>query len=201
MFVLAAPSAASIEAFLAAQAGEPLSYREVGCTRPGAAAPAGYRRDHHRVAIGSGDACFRAAEAALGSWTPFAQPWVRLVPSGAPQVPGTTVAVVVSHLGFHSLNACRVLFRHDEDGPLVRRGFSYGTLPAHAERGEERFLVEWDRATGEVSFDLLAYSRAAHPLARLGGPIARSFQLRFGRGAKEAMRRAVGSLAQGPARK
>src|SRR5262245_46391050 len=43
--------------------------------------------------------------------------------------------------------------------PVNRHGFASGTLPAHAESGEERFIVEWDRADGGVWYDILAFSR------------------------------------------
>jgi uncharacterized protein (UPF0548 family) len=72
-------------------------------------------------------------------------------------------------------------------------GFAYGTLPGHAESGEERFLVEWDRAGGDVWYDLLAFSRPRHVLARLGYPLARRLQNRFAKESAAAMRRAVGS--------
>ena len=56
------------------------------------------------------------------------------------------------------VNACRVVYVVDEEEPIQRYGFAYGTLPDHAETGEERFLVEWNRASGEVWYDILAFS-------------------------------------------
>jgi uncharacterized protein (UPF0548 family) len=85
----------------------------------------------------------------------------------APSEVGTTAAVVGRHHGSFSLNACRVVYLIDEDdGNLRRRGFAYGTLPEHAERGEERFTGEWRREDGSVRYDLYAFSRPNHPLAR-----------------------------------
>jgi uncharacterized protein (UPF0548 family) len=81
----------------------------------------------------------------------------------------------------------------DETGPVCRFGFAYGTLPDHAESGEERFLVEWDRATDAVHYDILAFSRPRHPLARIGYPLTRRTQKRFARDSAAAMRRAVGA--------
>jgi uncharacterized protein (UPF0548 family) len=60
-------------------------------------------------------------------------------------------------------------------------------------RGEERFLVEWDTSSGSVGFDILAFSRPSSQLARLGRPILRRFQKRFGREASTTMLRAVRS--------
>ena len=71
-------------------------------------------------------------------------------------------------------------------------GFTYGTLPDHAESGEERFLAEWDRATGWVWYDILAFSRPRHLLTRLGYPWTRGVQRRFARDSAAAMVRAVG---------
>ena len=51
---------------------------------------------------------------------------------------------------------------------MKRFGFGYGTLPGHAERGEERFSVEWNREDGCVYYDVFAFSHPKHPLAWLG---------------------------------
>ena len=63
----------------------------------------------------------------------------------------------------------------------LRYGFAYGTLPDHPERGEERFLVEWNQADDSVWYDLLAVSRPGHWLARIGYLYARYEQAKFRR--------------------
>jgi len=65
------------------------------------------------------------------------------------------------------------------------------TLAEHAESGEERFSVEFHHATGEVWYDLFAFSRPNHFLARLGYPLSRMLQRRFAEDSKRAMLRAV----------
>jgi uncharacterized protein (UPF0548 family) len=65
-------------------------------------------------------------------------------------------------------------------------------LPEHAERGEERFTVEWRRDEGSVHYDLYAFSRPNHLLARIGHPLARRLQRRFARDSIGAMLRAAG---------
>jgi uncharacterized protein (UPF0548 family) len=74
---------------------------------------------------------------------------------------------------------------------IDRFGFAYGTLPDHPERGEERFLVEWNRDDDSVHYDLLAVSQPQHWLARLAYPYTRWQQLRFRRLSGLAMQRAV----------
>ena len=71
-----------------------------------------------------------------------------------------------------------------------RFGFAYGTLPGHVERGEERFCVEW-QGDDTVWYDREAFSQPRYWMVRLGKPIARRVQRRFGRESKAAMLRAV----------
>jgi uncharacterized protein (UPF0548 family) len=101
---------------------------------------------------------------------------------------------VAGNFGLWWLNACRVVYVVEE---ADRFGFAYGTLPDHAGSGEERFLVEWDQATGLVWYDVLAFSRPRHVLARLGYPWTRRVQKRFGRDSAAAMVRAVGGSPAG----
>jgi uncharacterized protein (UPF0548 family) len=100
---------------------------------------------------------------------------------------GTDVAVLVHHFGFYSLNAARIVYVVDEDGPTARFGFAYGTLMEHAERGEERFTVEWNRSEDQVWYSIVAFSVPNKVLARVGYPLSRILQKRFGEGSKTAM--------------
>ncbi len=61
----------------------------------------------------------------------------------------------------------------------------------HAERGEERFTVEWRRDDGLVHYDLYAFSRPNNLLARIGYPLARRLQRRFAGDSLRAMVRAT----------
>jgi uncharacterized protein (UPF0548 family) len=192
VMLLRKPSASAVRDFLAAQARLDLTYPAVGATA--AAPPPGYAVDHTRVRLGEGEGVFRAATAALQRWEQFRLGWVEARPADTPLRAGEAVAVVARVLGLWWVNACRVVYAVDEAGPVARCGFAYGTLPGHAESGEERFVVEWDRAGGGVWYDLLAFSRPRHPLARLGYPLARRAQRRFARDSAAAMLRAVGAV-------
>ena len=193
MFLFGEPSEGRISDFLEAQRDSPFSYDEVGASRKGKA-PAGYAVDHNRVKLGEGREAFDRAVAALLAWRMFDVGWVRIFPPDAPVEVGTTVAVVGRHHGFSSLNACRVVYLIDEDdGDVRRRGFAYGTLPEHAERGEERFTVEWRREDGSVHYDLFAFSRPNQFLTGIGYPLARRLQRRFARDSLRAMVQATAS--------
>jgi len=116
--------------------------------------------------------------------------WIEVFPVRPSAQVANTVAVVVCHLGFWSVNISRIVYVIDE---ASRYGFAYGTLPCHSEEGEERFLVEHDPTTDEVWYDLSAFSKPRHPLARIGYPISRYLQKRFARESLAAMKRAADS--------
>ncbi len=185
MFLLRQPSDQQINKFISAQQHTGFSYRPLGLTRD--SLPAGYNVDHNRVELGSGSECFRAAVRAVQQWKMFDFGWVQLRSEQTPIETGVAVAIIVRHLGFWSMNACRIVYVIDEP---ERYGFAYGTLTEHAERGEERFMIEWNREDDTVWYDLFAVSKPG-PMATLGYPLARQLQKRFARDSKNAMKRAV----------
>ncbi len=60
----------------------------------------------------------------------------------------------------------------------ARRGFAYGTLPGHLERGEEAFIIG-HHPDGTVTFTITAFTRPATPLATAAGPMGRAIQRRL----------------------
>ena len=138
--------------------------------------------------VGSGGEGFNSAKQALDDWKMFDLDWIELFPQRPSVQTGTAVAVVVRHLRFWSVNISRIVYAIDANSQY---GFAYGTSLCHSEEGEERFLIEYDPATDEVWYDLYAFSRPRHQLARIGYPIARHLQKRFARESLGAMKRAV----------
>ncbi|MGD9713832.1 MAG: DUF1990 family protein, partial [Thermomicrobiales bacterium] len=155
--------------------------------------PAGYVGDHTRIRLGAGQPVFTSAVTALRRWDQFRLGWLEASPVETPLEVGAVVAVVARSIGLWWLNAFRIVYVVDESGPLTKFGFAYGTLPAHAGSGEERFLIEWDHADDSVWYDILAFSRPRHLLTKIGYPMVRRTQKRFGRESAAAMRRAVDS--------
>jgi uncharacterized protein (UPF0548 family) len=192
MLLLRRPLPSTIRAFLASQARLDLTYRAVGATA--GTPPPGYAVDRTRIKLGEGEEVFAAAQAALERWNHFRLGWVKVCPPDTPIQAGRVVAVIARLFGLWWLNACRIVYVVDEDGPVKLFGFAYGTLPDHAESGEERFLIEWDRASGSVWYAILAFSRPRHVLAWLGYPLARRLQKRFARDSAAAMVQAVASV-------
>ena len=87
-----------------------------------------------------------------------------------------------------TLSAARVVYTVAEEAEVRRFGFAYGTLPDHVEKGEERFLIEWNTSDDTVWYDIFAFSKPRHPLVRMGFPYARMLQKRFARNSLAVMR-------------
>jgi uncharacterized protein (UPF0548 family) len=190
MYFLYRPHHDEIRAFLSAQKDQPFSYEHAGASRD--RAPHGYTADQNRIRLGDGLEVFARAREAIRQWKMFDMPWIQLGWPDAPIEVGATVAVLVSHLGFWSLNASRIVYVIGQDGIDKKFGFAYGTLAQHAERGEERFSVEFHSEDQSVWYDVYAFSKP-NLLARLAYPFARSLQKSFAADSKLAMQKAVSS--------
>ncbi|MBA2502163.1 MAG: DUF1990 domain-containing protein [Pyrinomonadaceae bacterium] len=189
MFLLNEPSEEMVASFLAAQQNNAFSYSETGASLDGA--PHGYTVDHNRVRLGTGETAFAQAKAAIQSWKMFDLGWCRVYPPDAAIEIGTNVVIVISHFGFWSLNSCRIVYLLETHDGLHKYGFAYGTLAEHGATGEERFTVEWNGEDESVWYDLYAFSRPHHLLAKIGYPLSRMLQKRFARESQMAMLNAV----------
>ena len=98
----------------------------------------------------------------MQDWTQYDLGWTA-VPLKPPIVAGRDFATVARTLGLWSVNCCRIVYVVDEP---TRFGYAIGTLPHHVETGEERFLLT--RRGEAISFEISSFSRARHPLVKLG---------------------------------
>jgi uncharacterized protein (UPF0548 family) len=192
MFLLRKPSDAFVHEFLARQGGTALSYDFPGGTRDAPTARPGWQIDRERVLLGSGAATFERAKAAIARWEMFPRDIATVRAPERLAVNGDVAVLYFAALvRLWILFPARIVYLLDESADGVQRfGFGYGTLAGHPERGEERFLVEWDQRDDSVYYDLLAISKPASWLARLGYPYTRHEQGRFRRLSGRAMQRA-----------
>jgi uncharacterized protein (UPF0548 family) len=185
------PSPDEVANFRAKNRNASLSYTALGESASGH--PPGYTVDHNRVLLGHGEVTWTRACAALENWRMFPKPWTAIEPAGEPIAVGTTFAMLAHACGLWWMSGCRIDYRVDESTADHRRfGFAYGTLPAHVEEGEERFMIEM-LADGSVWYDLRAFSRPRFWPVRLLRPLARRLQKRFVRQSLTAMRDEVKS--------
>jgi uncharacterized protein (UPF0548 family) len=188
MFLIRRPSQDDISEFLDQSRDLPLSYDPVGIARQ---SPKGFNSDLASAVIGHDRETFERAKIALAQWRHYEMGWVELFPRGASIEPGTVVAVLVRHLGFWSLNGCRVVYGIGDPQTGSSFGFAYGTLTNHAELGEEIFEVVLEPESEEVVYRIRAVSKPRAALARIGFPITRVFQERFRRDSLSALQRAI----------
>jgi uncharacterized protein (UPF0548 family) len=188
MFLAHRPNARAIEEFIKQSINLPLSYEQVGLAKQ---SPSDFKIDQASGVIGRGQTAFERAKLALHEWRHFELGWVEIFPKNAPIEPGTTVAVLVHHFGFWSLNGCRVVYELGDRSDDTSFGFAYGTLTNHAEMGEEIFQISISPESEEVSYNIRAASKPRAVLARMGYPITRRLQARFRRESIAAMQRAV----------
>lgn len=187
MFHLRPPPDAQILRTLEGLRDAPYSYAHVGLTKqPLAQAPAGFHLDDYGAEIGRGPEAFARAKDALTRLENYPPSFTRIVRQPGLPTPGWMFATVARHYGFASVHPCRVIYVVDEPH---RYGLGFGTLPGHAERGEERFLVSL--IDDVVRYDVCAFSKP-RGLARLGAPIARGLQRRFQRETVRTMK-AIGA--------
>jgi uncharacterized protein (UPF0548 family) len=155
-----------------------LTYAPVGATRSGPLPP-GFRHLFYRTPLGHGlDVYERAGEAVLGFRMHRATGTRISVPFA---VPGERLTLGVGPLTV----PCEVIWTEKSE---KRTGFAYGTLPGHQASGEEAFIVEHDDRD-RVWFTVVAYSRPARTLMRLGGPFAVVFQHTYARLCGRALKR------------
>ncbi len=189
MFLIRRPDRDAFDLFVRKSQDLPLSYNPPGIVRTASA-----RRGivEARVAVGRGPRDFERARAALLAWRQFDIGWIETFPKRAPVEVGSVVAVLIRHLGFWSLNGCRVVYCVGSREEGASFGFAYGTLTNHAEAGEELFEVFIDARTEDVMYRIRATSWPRTTLTLVGHPIVRALQARFRRDSAAAMTLAIG---------
>jgi uncharacterized protein (UPF0548 family) len=145
----------------------PLTYPEVGATA--GPLPAGYHHVQKSAVIGRGRPRFEEAAGAGMRWGMLRGAGLRVQATTEHAEVGAEVIVRLGPVRA----PCRVVYVVDEPD---RRGFAYGTLPGHAESGEELFLVRYDPATDSVHADVTAFSRHATWWSKLGSPVTSVIQ-------------------------
>ena len=141
MYLFKKPTDERIGNFIESQSRLEFTYPSDGATRNGDH-PSGFLVDHNRIRLGSGQATFDSAKRALCVWRHYRFDWIELYRPDVDPVPDQTVGVLVRALALWVLNACRIAYVIEEEQyPLHKFAFAYGTLPEHAESGEERFKL------------------------------------------------------------
>ncbi|MDT5075528.1 MAG: hypothetical protein QOJ80_165 [Mycobacterium sp.] len=139
----------------------PLTYSEVGATA--GVLPQGYHQVHESAVIGHGRKRFDEAAQAVMRWGMLRGAGARVEATTEVAEVGSEVIVRLGPVRV----PCRVVYVVDEPN---HRGFAYGTLPGHAETGEELFAVRYDPTSDAVTAEVIAFSRHGTWWSRLAGP-------------------------------
>jgi len=181
VFSLRRPSPADLARVTARQADRELTYAEHCATR--GSMPAGYHHDQWDADLGGFDeVVFERLSAALMDWQVQRGAGISIYPV-VPVQTGLTFSFWFRLAGAYVTAAGRVVY---VTGEADRRGFAYGTLPQHPERGEEAFHLVRDGS--RMLFRITAFSRPRQPLVRLGAPVSRLVQLRMNQAYLRAVR-------------
>ena len=193
MFCLRTPSAGYLARIAAQQDPLGLTYAEHGATA--GQLPPGYHHDRWQADLGSFDeTTFARLAGAIEHWQFQLGAGMTIYPA-EPVRPGLTFVLAIALPAGFATAAGRVVYVTREPR---RRGFAYGTLPGHPERGEEAFHLSTDGS--RMLLEIVAFSRPRHPLARLGAPVARGLQKRINRSYLAGMRAFAGLAPAGPDR-
>ena len=154
-------------------------YSALGMTR--SEAPPEYRVERRSVVLGADEDTWGRAVTGLRLWAAHRGAGAHVVPPDAPILEGATVLVTLGVPGCTMVAPCRVVYVTDEPDVF---GFGLRCLQGKGivnsislKEGEESFLVR--RIDGNVHFEVVAMSRPASLLTRVGGPIARLAQSRM----------------------
>lgn len=193
MFYLSKPTAKEIGHLIKIQSELPFSYKDVGATK-NHETPEGFPINQLRKKLGNGEIIFKKAVEAMKFWQMYALDWTQIVPENVPIKESEIVVTMINHLGFWSLNPCRIIYLIDEKTDAFQKtGFAFGTLPAHSEKGEEQFQIEWDFKTDEVFYEIYAFAKPQNPLAKIAFPYVTYLQKSFAADSYKAMLNFVNS--------
>jgi uncharacterized protein (UPF0548 family) len=146
------------------------TYPDVGATRGDGPLPSGCNHLRRRMRVGAGEVAFLEAADAVLSWRMHEGMHVHPQADNRSATPGTHVWLHLALLGPHLVVVrapCEVVWAVDD---LRTKGFAYGTLPGHPERGEEAFVVDWDD-DDSVWLTIKAFSNGATWYTKAAGPI------------------------------
>jgi len=133
------------------------TYADPGLTRDDAASLPGFLPLRRSRVVGRGRAEFDRVAELLMTWQVLCRAGIQPAVSASRVAAGEVVQQRIPPLS-PIVAPCRIAYVVDERD---RRGFAYGTLAGHPERGEERFLLTYEPGTDLVHFEVFSVSRPA----------------------------------------
>lgn len=150
-----------------------------------------YRIRHHRGRLGSGERTYRKAVECLRKWEQFQLGWAEVDPNTEIQV-GKGVCVMAKSFLVWTLNPLRITYV-DKENHEGKQLYAYGhtTQRGHMLAGEEKFQLEWDVARGDVTYEILSFSKPDNWLSTITYPAVQYLQGKFAKNSIAKMQRAM----------
>ena len=159
------------------------------CNYPGSVdsiPPFWFINQSHRQ-IGHGRDAFRRASEVLDTLKLLNLGWLTHF------LHGDTLSICSRQFGIiWMMNANRLIDRRES---YDQCSVTWGTTRRHVLAGEERLSVKWDRASDEVTFEILSFSRPRHAFSWLAYPYVVAQQKRFANDASAMMVKAAGTIS------
>nr|XP_043635186.1 UPF0548 protein At2g17695 [Erigeron canadensis] len=154
----------------------------------------GFVINHSKMLVGSGPDAFSKGKTALQTWRHFGLSWAFVDPK-TPIENGVKFCVCVKEFVPWLRMPLQVVYVNETKNNktnIASFGFGGGTLRGHLLSGEERFSVEMD-GDKQVWYEILSFSKPAHPLAIIGYPYVCLRQKYFAHKSTDAVRKFVSS--------
>lgn len=152
----------------------------------------GFLINHSRILVGSGSDAFDKGKTALQTWRHFGLSWAFVDPK-TPIEKGVKFCACVKEFVPWLRMPLEVVYVNDTRTPktdVASFGFGGGTLKGHLLAGEERFSIEMD-GNKQVWYEILSFSKPAHPLSVIGYPYVFLRQKYFAHQSSDTVRKFV----------
>ena len=168
----------------------------VGITKNAPPWPGTFPVDKYRIRqqsgrLGSGERIYRKAVDCLQKWEQFQLGWAEVDPNTEIQV-GKGVCVTAKSFLVWTLNPLRIAYV-DKGCHEGKHYYAYGhtTQRGHMLAGEEKFQLEWDVAKGDVTYEILSFSRPDNWLSTITYPAVQYLQSKFAKDSIAKMQQAM----------
>lgn len=154
----------------------------------------GFVINHSKILVGSGSDAYEKGKTALQTWRHFGLSWAFVDPK-TPIEDRVKFCVCVKEFVPWLRMPLQIVYANETRSnktAVASFGFGGGTLTGHLLSGEERFSIEMDKDK-QVWYEILSFSKPAHPLSVIGYPYVFLRQKYFAHQSSDAVRKFVSS--------
>lgn len=160
-----------------------LSYEDIGLAKR-QQSPPNYHTNSYSTKIGQGRKVYEHAQQIITDLDHLQFNWISCHTSTDKLGLGTFISIQSRLLGLRGLAISQIIEIIDrEDSNTIEYGYVMGTTHYHIVRGEEAFIIKYEKDTGIVTYTIYSYSKTNGLLVTLASPLIRNKQRQFVRSA------------------